>query len=425
MTYESDIPSWWREAIAIEYLPCRDFKKGTRLAEINFALLSEDQINQAISSHKVISYGRIIQNVDPATFRSRMLRSLFSPTFRPIAHIDSEAVTPNGIVSKYHFPLLGNPINVCDPIEGFNSHIQVLDNGVLYQWKIARFEVAEGRHYGRWVSDFVDLSEFDTTCNEFQELMLLKSKTDSPLDFYADKAEQYIEKLKSFRHKAFTELLNAHETFKQRDTTSRSKVVAYKPPSLSHLETMKIMDGDIYTACFIAPVFYRAAIKHCCKSQEIKRNNQSNQPDALDEIYEERAQSIIMAVACLEAIANEIGGIKHKEIWSTLEKLTLSEKLKFIHLFSTPPSAFDTSKHPFQFVSKIVTARNEMIHFKNNFSKCKILNDVAVSRMEVTLDSELIEKIPKVLEDSIKEIYLLSGLPEPLWLKDQPGWKLG
>jgi len=185
------------------------------------------------------------------------------------------------------------------------------------------------------------------------------------------------------------------------------------------------MDGDIYTACFIAPVFYRAAIKHCCKSQEIKRNNQSNQPDALDEIYEERAQSIIMAVACLEAIANEIGGIKHKEIWSTLEKLTLSEKLKFIHLFSTPPSAFDTSKHPFQFVSKIVTARNEMIHFKNNFSKCKILNDVAVSRMEVTLDSELIEKIPKVLEDSIKEIYLLSGLPEPLWLKDQLGWKLG
>jgi len=66
-----------------------------------------------------------------------------------------------------------------------------------------------------------------------------------------------------------------------------------------------------------------------------------------------------------------------------------------------------------------------MIHFKNNFSKCKILNDVAVSRMEVTLDSELIEKIPKVLEDSIKEIYLLSGLPEPLWLKDQLGWKLG
>jgi hypothetical protein len=72
-----------------------------------------------------------------------------------------------------------------------------------------------------------------------------------------------------------------------------------------------------------------------------------------------------------------------------------------------------------------VTARNEMIHFKNDFSKCKVLNGLAVSRMEVTLDSELIEKLPKVLADSIKEICSLSGLPEPLWLKDQPGWKLG
>jgi hypothetical protein len=425
MASDSYIPSWWKEAIAIEYLPCRDFKKGTRLAEINFALLSEEQINQAISSHKVVSYGQIIQNVDLATFRNRMLMSLFSPIVRPIVNNDAQAIIPNGIVSKHHFPFLGNPINVCDPIENFNSHIQVLDNGVLYQWEIARFEGVEGRHYGRWVSDFVDLSEFDTTNDEFQELMLLKSETDSPIEFYASKAEQYIEKLKSFRHKAFTELLNVHENFKRRDTASRSKVVAYKPPLLSHFETIKIIDGDIYTACFIAPIFYRAAIRHCCNSQEIARKNHSNQPHVLDEIYEERAQSIIMAVACLEAIANEIGGMKHKEIWGTLEKLTLSEKLKFIHLFSTPSSVFDTSKHPFQFVSKMVTARNEMIHFKNDFSKCKVLNGLAVSRMEVTLDSELIEKLPKVLADSIKEICSLSGLPEPLWLKDQPGWKLG
>jgi hypothetical protein len=425
VAFDSYIPSWWKEAIAIEYLPCRDFKKGSRLAEINFALLSEDQINQAINSHKVVSYGQIIQNVDPATFRNRTLLSLFSPIVRPIVNNDVPAVIPNGIVSKHHFPFLGNPINVFDPIETFNSHIQVLDNGVLYQWEIARFEDVEGRHYGRWVSDFVDLSEFDTTDDEFQELMLLKSKTDSPIEVYAHKAELYIEKLKSFRLKAFTELLNVHETFKQRDTTSRSKVVAYKPPSLSHFETMKIMDGDIYTACFIAPIFYRAAIKHCCKSQEITRNHQDNQPHVLDEIYEERAQSIIMAVACLEAIANEIGGIIHNEIWGTLEKLTLSEKLRFIHLFSSPAAAFDTSRHPFQFVSKMVTARNEMIHFKNDFSKCKVLNGLAVSRMEMTLDGELIEKLPKVLADSIKEIYSVSGLPEPQWLKDQPGWKVG
>ena len=66
-----------------------------------------------------------------------------------------------------------------------------------------------------------------------------------------------------------------------------------------------------------------------------------------------------------------------------------------------------------------------MIHFKNDFSKCKVLNGLTVSKMEMTLDGELTEKLPKVLADSIKEIYSVSGLPEPQWLKDQPGWKVG
>ncbi len=424
MSDDSNIPSWWKEAIAIEYLPCRDFKKGTRLAEINLDLLSEEQINEAIKFYKVVSYGRIFQNIDPATFCNRTLISLFSPIFKPIVDNDVSAIIPNGIVSKHHFPFLNNPINVCDPIETFNSHIQVLDEGVLYQWEIARFEGVANRNYGRWVSDFVDLSEFDSTNDEFQYLMRLKSNSDSPIEIYTHKAELYIEKLKSFRLKAFTELLNAHETFKKSDTTSRSKLVAYKPPALSNFETMRIEKGDIYTACFMAPIFFRAAIKHCCKSQEITKKHQGVQPHVLDEIYEERAQSIIMAVACLEAIANEIGGMKFNQIWATLEKLTLNEKLKFIHIFSNPSTIYDTSKHPFQFVSKMVTSRNEMIHFKNDFNKCKVLNGIAASKMEMTLSCELIEKLPKVLEDAIKEVYSVSGLPGPKWLQDQPGLKI-
>lgn len=148
------------------------------------------------------------------------------------------------------------------------------------------------------------------------------------------------------------------------------------------------------------------------------------QPNVLDEIYEERAQSIIMAAACLEAVANKIGGLKYAICWSDLEKLTLIEKLRFIFSFSSPAVSFDTSRHPFQFVSKMVTARNKMIHFKHEFKKVKVLNGVAASRMEITLDGELIEKLPKVLSDSIKEVYAVSGFPEPKWLTDQPGWKV-
>lgn len=418
------IPSWWKEAISIEYLPCRNFKKGDRIAEIDFSLVSESQISEAMEQYKVVSYGHIIHNVDPVTFRSRTLNNLVNPIAKPIVNGDAPAIIPNGIVSKHHFPYLLNSINVCDPIEDFNSHIQVLDDGVLYQWEIARFEGVEGRLYGKWVSEYVDLSEFDTTYDEFNELMRLKSQKDVSIDIYVQKAEQYVEKLRSFRLKAFTELLNAHEYLKKQDNKSTNKVVNYKPPALSHFETMQIEGGEIYTVCSAAPIFYRAALRHCRKATDICHSRKMVQAHVLDEIYEERAQSIIMAVACLEAIVNEIGGLKFKGIWNALEKLNLNEKLKFIYSFSAPPIHFDASRHPFQFVHKMVASRNEMIHFKHEFSKVKVLNGIAVSKMGMTLDGELIEKLPKVLSDSIKEVYAVSGFQEPEWLTDHPGWKV-
>ncbi|MNR22523.1 hypothetical protein D3C85_1394810 [compost metagenome] len=147
-------------------------------------------------------------------------------------------------------------------------------------------------------------------------------------------------------------------------------------------------------------------------------------PHLLDEIYEERAQAIIMAVACLEAIANEIGGLTHSENWSFLQKLTLVEKLQFMYSSCSPSVPFDTSKHPFQLMTKLVGSRNEMIHFKSGYSKCKVIGDSAISKMESILSAELIEKLPSVLCDSIMNIYLTLNLPEPLWLKNQAGWKV-
>jgi len=419
------MPSWWREAIVIEYLSCRDFTKGERIAKFDFSLVSEEQIIEALKIHKIVSYGQIFQNVDPATFQSRSIMNLLGSVAKPIVNQDAAAIIPNGVVSKNHFPWLINPISVVDPIESFNSHIQVLDEGVLYQWEIARFEGVEGRNYGRWVSDFVDLSDFDTVHDEFQNLMRTKVVAATEEDTYLCRAERYVNKLKAFRLKAFTELLSVHEDLKKKDVTSRGKIVEYKPPALSHFETMKIESGDIYTTCFISPIFYRAAIKHCLKSRKFFEGKSISHPQILDEIYEERAQAIIMGVACLEAVANEVGKHGYADVWSSLEKLTLNEKLKILHCFAIPSVTFDASRHPFQFVSKMVIARNEMIHFKTDYSKCKVIKGTAVSRMETILAGELIEKLPEVLADSIRQIYSIASLPEPDWLKDQPGWKLG
>lgn len=424
MSKELYTPDWWHKALAVEYLPCRDYTKGDRIAKIDFSMITKSMIEDATARHKIVAFGTLIQNVDPATFQARSVLSLISPIAKPVINKDKLAIIPNGRVSKHHFPQLTNPIDVCDPIETFNSHIQVLDNNILYQWEIATFEGVEGRHYGRWVSDFTDLAEFDRNYEEFQELMLFKSSADFNIDSYVKKAKSYIENIQRMRLKAFDDLLNAHEDFKKLDIFSKSKVVAYKPPSLSHFETMKIENGEIHTTCFIAPIFYRAALKHCSASKKYFEGKPVTHPHMLDEIYEERAQAIIMAVACLEAIANDIGSQDHTENWSFLQKLTLIEKLQFMYNSCSPPVHFDNSKHPFQFMTKIISSRNEMIHFKSGYSKCKVIDDTAISKMESILSSDLIDKLSSVLCDSIINIYLDLGHPEPLWTKNQAGWKV-
>ena len=287
-----DVPYWWKEAIAIEYLSCRDYTKEGRIGKFDFNLFSEEELKEALLTHKIVSYGQIIQNVDAATFKSRTLLSLVSPISKPIVNGDPEAIIPQGIVSEHHFPFIGNSINIVDPIENFNSHIQVFDDGVLYQWEVARFEGVEGRNYGRWVSDYVDLSDFDTTYDESQELMCLKANSSTYYKVYVETASKYIEKLRGFRSNAFNELLKVHYKLKEKDTQSKRKTVFYQPPSLSQFETMKIEDSEIYTVYSAAPMFYRAALRHSRNAVDIL-NKQGSQPHVLDQIYEERAQAII------------------------------------------------------------------------------------------------------------------------------------
>lgn len=350
--------------------------------------------------------------------------SLFSPVVKPLVNQDVQALIPHGIVSKYHIPFLTNPIDACDPIESFGSHIQVLDDGVLYQWEVATFERVDGSHYGRWQSKYVDLHEFDETYDEFQELMQAKVRIAEEENEYVIKATAYIEKLKAMRAKTFTELLNVHEELKKNDRHSRSKVVNYRPPLLSHFETMAVTDGEISTVTSMAPLFYRSALRHSYAAEDLLNGSSANPVGLLDQIYEERAQAIIMAAACLEAVINEVGGQKYSHIWNSLEKLSIGEKLKFLFNFSGKPEQYDISRSPFQSISKIVTSRNDMIHFKPEYRKVTVKGNQTITRLSFTLENELVARIPAILAEAITEISTCSGLNPPPWIIDQPGWKI-
>lgn len=416
----SNFPDWWLQAIAIEYLECRDFTKGDRLGLIDFSLVKKSDLDKALKEYKIVSYGTLIHNVAPEVFQVRTLHSLFNPVTKPIVNGDEFAVQPHGIVSNTHFPFLGNPIDVVDPIESFGSHIQVFDGEDLYQWKIAKFEGVQGRNYGRWVSDYVDLKNFDSTYAEFQDLMRLRHQN---FDEYLKGVKAYVDKIKGYRSKVFNELLDVHEALKK-ENSSRKKIVQYRPPLLSNFETMEIRDGEIFTIFSAAPIFYRAALKHRHVAEEIYNKNKQFTAHILDEIYEERIQAIIMAMTCLEAVVNEIGTQKFSELWSSLEKLSLIDKMKFIFKFSESSKSLDTASEPFQGINKMISARNELIHFKHSFNKVKVLNGCAVSKMALNLDQEIIEKIPMNLKGAITLLYEVSNLDVPKWIDKQPGWEI-
>lgn len=413
------MPNWWEEAIAIEYLPCRDYLKGDRLSQFDFSLITNTQLEDAIKKHKIVSYGVIIHNVDPRVFKQKTISGLIGEATKPIVESDLDAVVPNGVVSKKYFPSLLNPIEVYDPLETFNSHIQVFDEGVLYQWEVARFEGVKDRHYGRWVSDYVDLSAFDENYDEFQELISLKQQTKSSPEEFVEKAKLYIEKIQSLRLNVFNQLLDIHSELKESDQTSKKKSVHYDPPLLSRFETMRIEDGEISTKASMAPIFYRSTLKHKLQVDKIQNSTDKYSIYVLDKIYQERAEAFIMASACLEAVINEVGDTKYKDIWKSFEKLSLNEKYKIFFYLCDKKNSFDISRSPFQFMNKLISIRNEIIHFKSDYKKVKVLNGKSISRLDTLLDLELIDKLPIILHESISVLYKVADLPSPKWLSDK------
>ena len=422
MYNQGDMPTWWKQAVTIEYLPCRDFRKGDRIGHIDLSLVSSDQVEAAANAHRIVAYGTLIHNVNITTFQARNMLNLVSPIVMPLVDGDRSAIIPHGLVSKYHFPWLINEINVADPIETFQAHVQVLDQGVLYQWEVARFEGVAGRTYGRWVSDHVDLSEFDNAHDEFQELMTLKRSLSA--DEYERRATSYIDSLKDRRARAFTVLLEAHGELKKAAGRSRAKVVAFEPPPLSHFETMKIEQGEMSIKASMSPVFYRAALQHSYKANDLTKLTHNVSIHIADQIYGERAEAVIMTTACLESVVNEVGYQKYDDVWTGLEKLSVEDKFRILFKLAGKASDYDRSRDPFQALGMVVSARNEMIHFKPKYRRVIDRNNFCTSPLERFLNDDLVTSIPNVLRDLIERVFSASDLSVPGWLDDKPGWKV-
>ncbi len=422
-------PNWWQQAVTVENLECRKYNRSNKgqIGEFDFSIIKPSELERALDETRIVAAGRIIQNNHPLVFQERLMSSMLGSLSNPIVQKDSKAIIPHGLIGPHHFVWQANSLEVSDPLLGFDAHIQVFDEGNFYQWEVAQFEIVEGRHYGKWVSEYLDLTDFDRTYDEFQRIMRLKGNQEISDEEYTSEASGFINHLRKIRKEAYSELLHVHEQLKQSDRTSHGKVVNHPPPRLSRFESMKIVDGKMSTICTAAPFFYRATLRHCHQAKILAAN--TYHPDSvmnLHEIYEERCQAIVMAIICLEAVMNEAGNAKHPNMWGSLEKLNLIEKINFLHTYSETNLKFDTSTHPWQGVKSLNDARNKIVHFKHEYHEVKILNKgrKSITHMEHTLSEDLVGKIPNLIKGSIEKIYTLADQEVPRWLTDQPEWNL-
>jgi hypothetical protein len=105
------VPEWWVEAIAVEYTDCRRLAAGNAIWEFDFQKVGPRALEEALRSHRVVVFGRLIHNVRREVWAARaVLRSISDVPATLVEEIDD--MFAEGRVADYSFPWIGNPIEV-------------------------------------------------------------------------------------------------------------------------------------------------------------------------------------------------------------------------------------------------------------------------------------------------------------------------
>ena len=429
---ESNIPKWIRNAFSIEYLDCRKYTKEYKLSVFDFTQIREEDLKTVIADKKIVCYDRLCHNILESDMNLRWVVAQIGGPKKPISN-DMDEIIPHGLVSKYHFPYSQeDQILQSDPILMFGQYIQVLDGYRVYQWKVAELKYdLKKTNVGWFESDYVDLSFYRELNSEINNLIELKYSKNISKDDYFSKVKDFLCEVKAERKKIFDELLNVHEEFKKKYKKNDGKALQHYYPRLSNFDTIKVEKNVMYTKSFVAAIFYKSCLSHCKKIEEMW--GKEIDPYYVDKYYEESSQVVVMGVACLEAVANDIGFSVYEKVWNSLEKISLIEKYKLLFYLADKLEDFDTSKMPFQAFDILVRSRNEMVHAKPKFKKVKVskkkIENTKVSTAETHLMyllsyEKLIKKVPKMLREIIEKVHEISDLGAPDWIKSCSIWKV-
>ena len=121
---ELKLPTWWVEAIAIEYCDCREFAMGEEIWSFNFSKIKKEDLEEALKTHHIVScHGFLVHNAGRDVTGTRMLISLAKPGFAIVE--SNNDIIPDGPISDNCFLFRQNPIELWDPKLNFSEWVQM------------------------------------------------------------------------------------------------------------------------------------------------------------------------------------------------------------------------------------------------------------------------------------------------------------
>jgi hypothetical protein len=416
---EFGVRPWWVESVAIEYLECRDYATSNGLWEFKFDRLDDSTLRTAVQQHPLVVRELLLHNIHSQNEAGFLVRTLAGTPTTPLS-LEPADLVPEGKVSTFWFPSsMRNPIETEDPKLSFGLYCQAFDEHRVWQWRVADFD-GKG-----WTSTDVDLSDINKVRPMFEELRTRHAKLKGTIPIaFRQEAEAFYAWVSAVRKPVLDKLWELHKQ-KRAAQADYPKAIDRIPPLLSHAESFTIRDGEYHTRLLAERLYYRSCLNHIRRAQDAVPTSSDWAAGRLDLVYQERAEAVIMAAACLEALTNRLGAQRHERLWESVErKLSVPEKWHLLLTLAGKGKEYDESRDPTQTLSDIRTARNYLVHYKTGLEEVKRDDRTGFARteMQCKLSDGLVNSLAGRLKVAIRSLCAALGEPMPDWLDPVSGW---
>lgn len=373
----------------------------------DFIIVNKKSLINISNKRVIIPEYYIVQNIRQRDFLERFRQATLGGS--PVSEMEEKDMYPEGILNDTCFPILGNPIEIWDPKLNFHTHAVVLDNGVLYQWKIA--DIFQIKKHSSWFKS--DLFDLNPLWNIYQKIVQMNKPEilSNPTVDARTCLEKYYNELEKVRIPLRQKIWEYH--LQRKNTVESKKKNPPTIPRFTTLDSFKYKDGKYQVYSPIEPLFYRAAFRNYKLAEMWHREylKTSGQTEMHKEI-EYSLMAIISADSCLEAYINmvikryptkpEFKNLKdHKKQWLLVSKVL------------NPTNPFKERRVPFSRFSKVVKLRNDAIHYMvkyktpiRDFSPIYYSYSYDNAKMSVDIIDPMIERLSEN-----------SSIPLPGWLK--------